>query len=141
MTIDTCEKSSMAPQYYKVISTNTDEISGWTILSIITHSRDLHLGGMNSDVQSDLATLDFKNGEHLEYFHRRIIIIQQEMMLSGEIVSPTRLLFQYMKALSNSDKLRSFIAPKMKDIITFLQNNETSAVYKGGDINLIYSYL
>ena len=44
-------------------------------------------------------------------------------MLSGEIVSPTRLLFQYMKAFSKSDKRRTFIATKMTDIITFLDNN------------------
>ena len=31
---------------------------------------------MNGDVQSDLATLEFKNGEKLEYFHSRIIRLQ-----------------------------------------------------------------
>ena len=55
-------------------------------------------------------------------------------MLSGEIVSPTRLLFQYMKALANSEKLKSFIAPKMTDLITFIDNKGKSAVYDGGDI-------
>ena len=68
---------------------------------------------MNGDVQYYLATLAFNNGKQLEYFHGRIIIIQQEIILSGEIVSPTRLLFQCMKALSKSDKLRDYIAPKM----------------------------
>ena len=86
----------MAPQSYKMFSTHAYEISGWNILSRILHSRDPHLGGMNGDVQSDLATLAFKNGEQLEYFHSRILRIQQEIMLSGEIVSPTILLFQYM---------------------------------------------
>ena len=62
-------------------------------------------------------------------------------MLSGEIVSPTRLLFQYMKALTKSEKLRAFIAPNMTDIITFLDNNGKSAVYTGGDIHGIYRYL
>ena len=62
-------------------------------------------------------------------------------MLSGEIVSPTRLLFQYMKAFSKSDKLRAFIVPKMTDIITLLDNNGKYAVYTGGYINGIYRYL
>ena len=44
-------------------------------------------------------------------------------MLSREIVSPTRLLFQYMDAFSKSDKLRAFIVPKMTDLITFFDNN------------------
>ena len=61
MTNDTCVKSSMAPQAYKVVSTHDNEISGCTIFSIILHSRDPHLGGMNGDVQSDLATLSFNN--------------------------------------------------------------------------------
>ena len=62
-------------------------------------------------------------------------------MLSGEIVSPTRLLFKYMKALAMSDKLRAFIAPKMTDLIAFLDKNGKSAVYEGGDIHGIYHYL
>ena len=62
-------------------------------------------------------------------------------MLSQEIVSPARLLFQYMKAFSKSDKLRAFIAPNMTDLITFLDNNVKYAVYTGGDIPGIYRYL
>ena len=42
---------------------------------------------MNGDVQSDLDTLAFNNGEQLEYFHGRILRLQQEIMISGEIVS------------------------------------------------------
>ena len=75
------------------------------------------------------------NGEKLEDFHSRIIKLDQEIMLSGGIVSPTRLLFQYMKALTKSEKIRSFIAPKMTDLITFLDSNDKSAVYEGGDIH------
>ena len=93
---------------------------------------------MNGDVQSDLATLAFKNGEQLEDFHSRILRLQQEIMLSGEIVSPTRLLFQYMKALTKSEKLRAFIAPKMTDLITLLDDNGKYDVYTGGDIHGIY---
>ena len=59
-------------------------------------------------------------------------------MLSGEIVSPTRLILQYMKAFIEREKLRYFIAPKMTDLITFLDKNEKSAVYEGGDIHGIY---
>ena len=58
-------------------------------------------------------------------------------MLSGEIVSPTRLLFQYMKALTKSEKLKAFIAPKMTDLITFIDNKGKSDVYDGGDIHVI----
>ena len=62
-------------------------------------------------------------------------------MLSGEIVSPTRLLFQYMKALTKSEKIKAFIAPKMTDLITFLDKNGKSDVYEGADIHGIYRYL
>ena len=96
---------------------------------------------MNSDVQSDLSTLYSKNGEQLEDFHGRVLIIQQEIILSGEIVSPTRLLFQYMKTFSNSDKLISFIAPNMTDLITFLDNKVKYSAYTGGDIHGINCYL
>ena len=131
----------MAPHAHKVISTHAYEISGWTILSRILHSRAPNLVGMNGDVQSDLATLAFKNGEQLEDFHGIILRLQQEIILSGEIFSPTRLLFQYMKALTKSEKVRYFIAPKMKYLITFLDNKGKSDVYIGGYINGIYRYL
>ena len=93
---------------------------------------------MNGDVQSDLDTLDFKNGEKLEDFHSKILRLRQEIMLSVEIVPPTRLIFQYMKALTKIDKLRDFIAPKMTGLVTFLDNNGKSAVYEGGYIHGIY---
>ena len=83
MTNDTFVKSSMSPQAYKVVGTHDHEISRWTILSRLLHSHSPHFGGMNGDVESDLATLAFKNGEQLEDFHSRILILQQEIMLSG----------------------------------------------------------
>ena len=43
-----------------------------------------------------------------------------------------------MKALSNIDKIRAFIDPKMTDLITLLDNNRKSDVYTGGDIHGIY---
>ena len=55
-------------------------------------------------------------------------------MLSGEIVSPTILLPQYMKALTKIEKLKAFIAPKMTYLITFLDDNGKSDVYTGGYI-------
>ena len=99
MTNDTCVKYSMSRQSYKVVKTHDHEISGWTIISRLIHLHAPHLGGMNGDIQSDLDTLAFKNGEHLEYFHSRIIRLQQEIILYGETESPTRLLFHYAKEL------------------------------------------
>ena len=84
---------------------------------------------MNGDVKYDIATLAFKNGEQLEYFHIRILRLQQKIILSVEIVSPTRLLFQYVKALKNIEKLRAFIAQKMTDLITLPGKNGKYAVY------------
>ena len=65
----------MAPQDYKVVSTHAHDISGWNILSRLIHSCDPHLGGMNDDVKSDLATQTFNNGEQLEYFHSSIQVV------------------------------------------------------------------
>ena len=65
MTYDTCEKSSMTPQVYKVVSTHAHKISYWTILYRLIHSGAPQLEGINGDAQSDLAILDFKNGEQI----------------------------------------------------------------------------
>ena len=97
----------MAPQAYKVVSTHANEILGYTILSRLLHSHDTHLGYMNGDVQSDLATLASNSGEKFEYFHSIIIRLQPKIILSGETVSPTRLLLQLVtKALSKINKLK-----------------------------------
>ena len=61
ITNDICVKYSMAHQSYKVVITYVHEISGWTIMSGLLNSRATHLGGMNCDVQSDLAMLAFNN--------------------------------------------------------------------------------
>ena len=82
----------MAPQVYKVVSVHAHDISGCTILSRLIHSRDPNIEGMNGDVKSDIATLAFNNGEQLEDFHNRIIRLQQEIILSGETVSPNILI-------------------------------------------------
>ena len=63
------------------------------------------------------------------------------MNLSGETVSPTRLLFRYIKALSNRYKLKAFIAPKMTDIIILPENNKKWSIYTGGNIHGLYRYL
>ena len=46
-----------------------------------------------------------------------------------------------MKALSKSDKLKAFVAPKMTDIITFLERNGKLAIYTGENTHDIYSYI
>ena len=78
---------------------HANKISVWTILSRLLHLRPHHHVGMNGGVQSDLANLSFKNGEQLEDVHIRIIRLQQEIILSGETVSPKILLLQYTKEL------------------------------------------
>ena len=95
---------------------------------------------MNGDVQSDLDTLDFKNGEQLGDLHIRIIRLQQEIMLSGKIVSSTRFLFHYMRELSKNDKLRDLIAPNMTDLITFPDKKVNYAVYTGEGLHGSYCY-
>ena len=87
---------------------------------------------INGDVQSDTATLEFKNREQLEYFHRIFIRLQEEINLSGETVYPTRLIFHYMKEFSNSYKIKAFIAPKMTYLITLLYNKYKPDIYTGG---------
>ena len=67
----------MSPQDYKVVNTHAREISGWKILFGIIHAHAPHLGGINGDVNYDLATLAFNNREQLEYFHRIIIRLQK----------------------------------------------------------------
>ena len=46
-----------------------------------------------------------------------------------------------MKALSNSDKLKAFIAPNMTNFIIFIDNNGKLAVYTGGNIHVLYCYI
>ena len=67
----------MEPQAYKVVNKNAHEIPGCVILSRLLHLHATHLGGMNGDIKSDLATLAFKNREKFEDFDSRIIRLQK----------------------------------------------------------------
>ena len=96
---------------------------------------------MNGDFKYYIDNLDFNNREKLEAFYSRILRLQQEIMLTGEIVSPTGILFQYTKEFSKSDKLIALITPKMTYLITLLEKNRKYAIYTGGDIHGIYRYL
>ena len=58
----------MAHQAYNVVNTLAHEISVFTMLYILLHSRAPHLVGMNGDVQSDLDTIALNNGEKLKIF-------------------------------------------------------------------------
>ena len=77
MTNDTCLKSSMALQAYKVVRTHAHETSGWTILSRLLDSRSPNIGWMNGDVESDISTLEFNNRKQLEHFHSIILILKK----------------------------------------------------------------
>ena len=46
-----------------------------------------------------------------------------------------------MKASSKSEKIKAFIAPKMTDLITLLENNRKYAVYTGGNIHRLHRYV
>ena len=118
----------MAHHAYKVVNNYAHDISGWSILSRLIHSSAPNLGKMNGDVQSYLSTLAFNNGEQPEYFHSTIIRLLHEIIISGETVYPKRLLLQYAKALSKSNKTKSLISLNMRDIITLLKNNRKLAV-------------
>ena len=72
----------MATLAYKVVNTDAHENFGQTVLSRLLHTRAPHLGGTNVDVQYDLATLEFKSAEQLEYFQSRILRLQQEINFS-----------------------------------------------------------
>ena len=76
-------------------------------------------------------TLFILSKKKIEGFHVRILRIKEEINISVENVSPTRLLLQYKKSFPKSDKLRAYIAPKITDLIIFLDNNGKTEIYKG----------
>ena len=131
----------MAPQAYKVVNTHDHKISVWNVLFRLLHARAPNIGGTNGDVQYYLTTLEFNKQEQLKDFHGRIIRLQKEIILSRETVYPKIILFQYTKALSKSDKIKSFITPNITDIITFRDNNGKLYVYTGEYIHGLYRYL
>ena len=67
--------------------------------------------------------------------------LQQEIILSGETVSSTTTLFQYMREFSNRNKIKALFELNMTDIITLLENNGKLDVYTGGNIHGLYYYL
>ena len=131
MTNYTFVKYSIAPQAYKDVNTHANEISSWQISSRTIHQCAPNIGRMNGDIKYDIETLSLKNGEQLEDFHSRILILKQEIVFYGKTVFLTRILFHYMKALSKSKTFKAFITPKMTYLITVLDNNENQLYTRG----------
>ena len=140
-TNDTCIKYSMVLQSYKFITTHDHEISVCNILSILLQELPPCIEGINIYFQFELATLAFKQGEKLESFYIRILIPQKKVKISRWGLYPTIILFQYMQALSNSFKIKSFIVPNITYLITFPDKNLKSYVYTEGNIHGLYCYL
>ena len=84
----------MSPQAYKVVRNHYHEITGWTIISRLINLQAPQIVVNNGSIQSNLSTLEFKNGKKPEDFHSLILGLQQENILSGDTVSHTRLIFQ-----------------------------------------------
>ena len=63
------------------------------------------------------------------------------MIFYGETVPTTRFLLQYTKNFLKRDKIKSFIASKMIDLIKLPDNNGNLAVYTGETIHGLYRYL
>ena len=76
----------------------------------------------------------------LNIFIVKILRLQQDINLSEETVYPIRLIFHYMKELPKRNKIKSLIAPKMTDLITFLGNNVKLVIYTGGTL-MIYNMI
>ena len=65
-----------------------NEVSGRNILSCLLYTHYPHLGVDNGDMRTDLYTLYFKNVEHIEDFHNRILCLQKYIGLYGKLVPP-----------------------------------------------------
>ena len=58
----------MDPQAFKVVNTHYHEISVCTNISRLIHAQSPNIVIINGGVQYGLATLEFKQGEKLEFF-------------------------------------------------------------------------
>ena len=65
MNNDTCVKSYIAPQAYKIVSTNSHELSGWTILSRLLHSRAVWFLFQDVLTKTPKTLLEY---DHLDHF-------------------------------------------------------------------------
>ena len=54
---------------------------------------------------------------------------------------PTRIIFQYTKALSKCGGIKVFISPNMADLVTYLYRHSKEVKYYGSDIHDLYHYL
>ena len=69
----------MAPQAYIFISTPSQEVLEWKILSRLLFARAPHLGVMNGGAQCYLDTWSFGKEEHKEDLRDRILRLKQEL--------------------------------------------------------------
>ena len=66
----------MATQDYKFLTTHAHEVLICTILYRLIHAKAPNIGVINSDINSDLATLKLNQGEQLEDSPTRIFRLE-----------------------------------------------------------------
>ena len=95
---------------------------------------------MDGDDQSNLSTLTSITENNLKIFTLEYSDLNSKLTSLDKLYPLKDFTSSKWMNMSKCDELKAFIALKMTDIITFIDNNGKLAIYKGLNIHVIYSY-
>ena len=91
-----------APLASRVITTEKTETDGWTLLYLLLCSRNPLFGGKGDDVITEISNLCLRNDDDIHKFYERVMVLQEKLEYSTEIISKTKLIEKYLNAMATS---------------------------------------
>ena len=131
----------LAPLAHRVITTERHETDGWTLLYRLICSRNPLLGGKGDDVISEITNLKITNGDDIHTFYDRVVIIQEKLEFSTEIISKTKLIEKYLHAMAKSTTHHYLLQYFIIDLNLHISRNGHDENHPTITVHTIYQHL
>ena len=117
--------SKTAPLAAHIINHDKTTLDVWDILFYLLKSCNPLLGGVDDDIITGITNLHIRHNEDIHSFFERVMMLQEKLTYSTEIVSKTKLLEKYVEAMSESKVhfhlLQYFIAQLNLHIVPYFR--------------------
>ena len=131
----------LAPLAHRVITTERYETDGWNLLYKLLCSRNPLLGGKGDDVISEITNLKINNDDDIHTFYDRVVVIQEKLEFSTEIISKMKLVEKYLHAMAKSISHHHLLQYFIVDLNIHISQNGHDRNHPTMSIQSIYQHL
>ena len=134
-------KSSIASRIYRIINQYSSLTCGWSLIWMLYCTHYPHLGGFNTNLDVDMATLYIQPHKDFIELYSRTLTIQNNIELSKTVISPNLLIKCYIELLMSCPTIIAFLAEKKALFTSLLSIHANHHIYKSDSITSITKFL